>query len=92
MPATVHRFEPAAERRDAQPGREPGAKRDRPELDVLTLVILLVGLGPFAGLAIAGRWSQAELGAGAVMAILAGRELVRHFAGRWRRRGDPGVR
>jgi hypothetical protein len=90
MPATVHRLETDAARRDARAAKQdvqpsPHAR----ELDLLTLFILLVGLVPFVGLTITRDWSPAELGIGAVMVIFSARELLVHYAGRRRRGGEP---
>lgn len=88
MPATVHRLEAAAARRDARAGKrgdQPAPQGGRRELDFLTLFILLVGLAPFVELAVTRHGSPVELGVGAVMVIFSARELLVHFAGSLRR-------
>jgi hypothetical protein len=92
MPATVHRLETAAARRDARAGKpdvRPPPLGEEPGFDFLALFILLVGLAPFVGLAITRDWSPAELGIGAVMVIFAARELLVHCARRLRHGGEP---
>jgi hypothetical protein len=57
----------------------PGAPMTVPtlELDGLTLMLLLIGLVPLAGLAVLGRWPEWELGAGTGLAFFALLQLAR---------------
>ena len=53
-------------------------------LDLLTLVVLALGLVPFAGLAWLHAWDPSELGLATLMVLFAGRELLRHVGSRVR--------
>jgi len=49
----------------------------RLEFDGMTLMLLLIGLVPLAGLSVLGRWPAWELGAGTGMALFALLQLAR---------------
>jgi hypothetical protein len=65
-----------------QPSRWSTGERE--PLDLLTLVILVLGLVPFAGLAWWRAWDSSELGLATLMVLFAGRELLRHVRSRVR--------
>jgi hypothetical protein len=64
-----------------------GGVRAREPFDLLTLVLFVVGLVPFAGFALRHEWDWRELGLASAMVVFAGRELIGFLA---RRLGAPG--
>jgi hypothetical protein len=93
MPATVHRLDTSPTRRAPRVGTAalggPPPRREGPGFDFLTLVILLVGLAPFVGLALTRDWSPTELGLGAVMVIFSARAILVQRTERVRRGAPP---